>query len=405
MAARTWIDRQRVLMCVIGIGLATAVATADDPDWGAVPLVRHSTLQAVDAGGGATYPSDAYPLRVRGIVLNNPEDWLDPTPAYDPDVHLWEMGGQWEIFVQVYDDPNESYDDADFGGTACWMGQNYGNHIMHQDPWFNYTDAEWISELDRLDYSAGTETTPVRAGDWIEIRARAGLFYLGKSNINEQHNNDRDWNTGEIGTDHDFEVVVLQHGFGLPAPAALTLGDLKHSDDAPIFDPTRATGGEHYQLTRVAIEDVTLDDAAGWGADTYPDLLLLDDTTRSLTLHLGRDPMFDKVFPPTGSFTVTGILTQEAEGYPPDFTTGYYLIAVSAADFDPPLQVCGDANCDGVCDYADIDVFVEAISHIGGAGWPYPCPWLNTDLNYDGNVTYADIDPFVQVLSSGGFCP
>lgn len=383
---------------------AHAAALADDPNWPTVPLVRHDVFQAVDPAGEPVYPASGFPVRLRGIVLNNPEDWLDSTPAYDPGVHLWEMGGEWEIFLQVYDDPDESYDDGDFGGTACWMGQNYGNHVMHQDPWFSYTDEEWLSEMQRLNYPDGPSGGLLRAGDFVEVRARAGLAYRGKMNVNEQHNNDRDWDTGEIGTAHDFDIVVLQWDLGLPAPTPLTLADLKDADDEPIFDPTRQTGGERHQATRIRLQNVHLADPAGWGPDTDPPLLLADETGRTLPLHLGHNPTFDTVFPPVGSFDVAGVLNQSAAGYPPDPTTGYYLIAMNAGAFDPPLQTCGDANCDGRCDYDDIDVFVKAFDYPGGAGWPYPCPWQNVDLNYDGDVTYEDIDPFVYTLSTGR-CP
>ena len=36
-------------------------------------------------------------------MLNNTEDWLDPTAAYDPGVHLWEFGGEAEYYVQAVD--------------------------------------------------------------------------------------------------------------------------------------------------------------------------------------------------------------------------------------------------------------------------------------------------------------
>jgi len=58
-------------------------------------------------------------------------------------------------------------------------------------------------------------------------------------------------------------------------------------------------------------------------------------------------------------------------------------------------------NCDGSVTFADIELFVEALS--GQAAWGYECPWLNADCNADGDVTYADIDPFVMRL--GSTCP
>lgn len=380
-----------VLVGVVGLWLAT---TAVAEDWGSVALVPHAEYQAVDSTGGTTY-TGGFPVRLRGIVLNDAADWLDPTPAYDPDVNLWEMGGEWEIFVQAWDDPNETYDDGDFGGTSCWLGQNYGNHIMHQDPSFNYTDEEWLAEWTRVNYPDGVEAPPLAPGDLIEVRARAGLFYNGKMNVNEQHN---------IDPAFDFDIVRLQIGFGLPAAPELTLADLKDPNDTPIFDQTRQTGGERYQSTRLTLQDVALETPADWNRDT--DVVIVDGTGRSLILHIGRNESFDRVFIPTGTFAVTGVLNQEAEGYPPDSRTGYYLIAMTASDFDPPLQVCGDVNCSGATDFFDIDPFVEALT-LDEAGWQakYPdCPWLNADLSGDGTVNFFDIDPFVVTLSTGA-CP
>ena len=75
-----------------------------------------------------------------------------------------------------------------------------------------------------------------------------------------------------------------------------------------------------------------------------------------------------------------------------------------------PAACAGDMNCDGVVNYGDIDMFVAALSCVGGApgcwppaGVPADCPWLNGDCNGDNNVTYADIDAFVGRI--GATCP
>jgi hypothetical protein len=76
--------------------------------------------------------------------------------------------------------------------------------------------------------------------------------------------------------------------------------------------------------------------------------------------------------------------------------------SVTAFFAQNPAGCPGDLNCDGEITYADIDLFVTALS--GQANWPYPeCPWINADLNNDGDVTYADIDPFVAAI--GTSCP
>ena len=244
------------------------------------------------------------------------------------------MGGEAELYIQAVNldgtiwDPDPVTPFDDFGGTACWMGQNFGNHIWHYDPDYyttdsqpwNYTETAWYSELDRLGlYRPGTSLSEfVRTGDLVEIRAQGGLYYNGKMNVNEQHNNT---------ASHDFEVVVLDKGFGLPEAEEITLSDLKDAGDAFLFDSTRATGGEHYQSTLVTINDVCLVDTAGWGKDT--DLTLTDATGRTLTLHLGLNDGFSTVLAPTGYFNVTGILDQS------DYSGkgGYQLLAMSADDF------------------------------------------------------------------------
>ncbi len=69
-----------------------------------------------------------------------------------------------------------------------------------------------------------------------------------------------------------------------------------------------------------------------------------------------------------------------------------------------PAICAGDVNCDGVVNFDDFDLFVEALGYAGGAGWPYPdCPWLSADADGDGDVDFDDIDPFVALI--GTSCP
>ena len=99
------IIKSHILLVVV---LCGSVGFAQD--WGDVPLINHSTYQEVDGSGASVY-SGGFPVRLQGVVLNNTEDWLDPTADYDPGMHLWEMGGQAEIFVQ-------GIVPGDSGGTA-----------------------------------------------------------------------------------------------------------------------------------------------------------------------------------------------------------------------------------------------------------------------------------------------
>ena len=296
------------------VGCAAGPAAAD-VDWANIPLKLHSEYQAVNASGGSVH--SGFPVRLRGVILNNPEDWLNPAANSFFDPGSWLMGGEWEIFVQAVDP-------GDFGGTAAWIGQNYGNSYRG-DADFSYTNEQWLAEVARLDYAGEDPATAprIRAGDYIEIRARAGLNYQGKMNVNEQHDND---------PGKDFDVVLLERGLGLPAPAVLSLADLKDDANSFIFDPTRATGGELHQATRVQIDDVrfTADSLAGFGPNR--DLMLEDLTGRTLGIHIGLNDSFTTMLPPEGFFSVVGILDQKD----PTGRGGYRLLAMNAADFVVP---------------------------------------------------------------------
>lgn len=297
-------------------------------DWGSVTVIDHGDYQAVNGSGNSTYSGTA-PFRLRGVVLNNTEDWLNPTENYSE--ALWNLGGESEIFVQAVNldgtawDPDAATPFNDSGGTAAWIGQCYGNLGFIQEPACSYIDQAmegarpvWYDELDRLGFNRPGTTLDVselvRAGDLVEIRARVnGFNYQGKHNVNEQHSNN---------PDNDYEVVILQKEYGLPAATRITLGDVKDASDVDIFDSTRQTGGELYQATLVEILNVRLQDLAVWGANADP--TLLDDTGRSLPLHLGLDGAFDTEPAPTGYFNIMGIMDQKD----PDNVGGYRLLAL-----------------------------------------------------------------------------
>jgi hypothetical protein len=296
--------------------LSTVLATtAQATDWNSVPIINHSTYQAVGADGSSNYLG-GFPIRLVGVVLNNNEDWLNPTAAFSS--IPWDLGGQAEFYVQTVAS-------GDFGGTACWMGQNYGNLGFIGDPAKRYQNADWYNELDRLQlYHPNTTLSNaqlVRAGDLVEIDVRGGLSYAGKMNVNESH---------KVTLAFDFEVVVLQKNYGLPQAADLALSNLKNGANQYIFDPNREMGGEHYQSTRVTIHDVHLADVSAWG--TNSDLTLVDAAGLTLPIHLGFNPSFSNTAAPTGYFDVTGILDQLASDGN-NGTDGYRLLAMNASDF------------------------------------------------------------------------
>ncbi len=68
------------------------------------------------------------------------------------------------------------------------------------------------------------------------------------------------------------------------------------------------------------------------------------------------------------------------------------------------IHLVGDANCDGVLNFNDIDAFVMAIVDPDGYALAYPeCAALMVvDLDGNGIVNFDDLDYFVALLSNGG---
>ncbi len=297
-------------------------------DWQQIEVLSHRQYQAVTETGAPAY-TGGWPFRMVGVVLNDTQDWVDPTPGFHKNDNdgIFDMGGQAEIFVQAVNldatqwdpDPAEAFDD--FGGTACWIGQNIGE--ISGDWGLNYTDSKWQQELTRLNfYGPAGVTDPIRAGDLVEIRARAGLFYLGKYNVNEQHNPD---------PAKDFDIVRLEKGFGLPEAPELTLADLKDADDTFLFDLLRLEGPEHYQASRIKLTGLSLVDPANLQANT--DVQVTDGDGRTFALHLCRGEGFDgsALAGLDETFHATGILDQKTP-FGGDLTQGYRLLVLDAAD-------------------------------------------------------------------------
>jgi hypothetical protein len=73
-----------------------------------------------------------------------------------------------------------------------------------------------------------------------------------------------------------------------------------------------------------------------------------------------------------------------------------------------PPTCPGDANCDDVINWRDIDYFVAA-QNDNVAGWEAmfaaapTCLFENNDVNNDGSVNWRDIDPFVALMNTT--CP
>lgn len=293
---------------------------------------------------------------------------------------MWAMGGQWQVYVQAVSLPSDPAEHpelvGDYGGSAVWMGQNYGNHYWHFPDWsYNYTNEEWVNELDRLNYPIDQRTgqlvtEPLRLGDLIEVRARGGLSHNGKFNCNEEHTNE---------LVRDFQIFILDRDLPL-TPENITLADVKEADNSFIFDSSRLSGAEHYQACYVTLENVTiLETGRDW--ESYGQVTVKDGD-RTFDVKLGYNPAFDLASLPTDgiSLDITGIFDQEG-----DPMEDYRMWALSPADFAPASPLTpGDANGDGVVNADD------AVRMAGHWGTVDDASWFDGDFNGDGCVDAVD---------------
>ncbi len=367
-------------LAIVALVCAWATATtAQEPDWASMVYTPHQDYQAVDANGQGTFPTTS-PIKMKGVILNRPSDMLNPTPGFDP-----YMGGQWQQFIQTIDW-------GDFGGTALYMGQNIGKNVGNH-PAGSYTDAEWLAELDRLNHDPITGRA-FRSGDLVEVRARApGLFFRGKTNINEQH---------QKTTLADFDVVLLQPNYTLPAPQTITLADVKDSVDEFIFDQSRATGAEHYQGSFVRFEDVQFT-AGTWGPNQS--MTITDGAGRTLPVLLGFGSGFTEYPSPTGSFDIVGVFDQE-DKISTDGWKGGYRLWVMDYDGDQFVlyrYVKPDFDRDGDVDETDLDHFEACASAPGIEQTDPSC--LNADFDDDSDVDQSDFGVLQRCFSGSDGLP
>lgn len=299
-----------------------------------VAEVAHSEFQAVNASGEQTYNATEKVI-LEGILLHNPADMLDPTPD-DTVTELFNISGQWQIFFQGEGD--------DHAGTAVWLGQLY-NNLPWVAPDGGYTNDEFISELSRLN------AAQFSSGDRIRVTGYY-LSYSGKANVNEQHNKN---------PDHDFTIELMERGVGLPRPEVVTLNALKDDDDHFIFDPTRQTGGEHYQARLIKLENVYFVDANDWGPHGE---LVITNGAKTFPVKLGRgNGIYVGSNNLTEPFDIIGIMDQES----PNLIDGYRLYvmnydgngSVLASREHRRADKPGDLNLDGIVDCDDIDMLIE----------------------------------------------
>jgi len=273
---------KKVAWMFVGVVAVSSFALADDPT---IAEVTHRQLQAVNQFGSGTY-SATDKVIVEGIIINSPEEMLDPEPGEIG------MGGQWQMYIQGEGD--------DHAGTAVWFGQNYST-VTSQD---DYTEQEYLDELYRI--NADSDTGYVfNVGDRVRVTGWY-KFYKGKLNINEKH---------EVSPFYDFEIELVTPAAGVPTPETITLNDLKDETDSYIFDPNRIEGCEYYQGCLVRINNVTITNPENWGQDST--LNITDGQGRSFPVLLGRGSGFTRYACPGNPVDVIGILDQEASGYFP----------------------------------------------------------------------------------------
>ena len=113
---------------------------------------------------------------------------------------------------------------------------------------------------------------------------QGGLFFGGKTNVNDEHS---------TSPTLDFQMRLIQSNYGLPAPTPLTLSSIwDNSTNNVIFDPTRQTGGERYQGDLVTLDHVHLapNQTANWVANGF--VTVQDAAGRQLVLELGTSTQF-----------------------------------------------------------------------------------------------------------------
>lgn len=344
----------------VGLLLAAGIARAE----------THANLQAVSANGTNGW-FGSHPFMITGVLLCNPDEMLDPTPnflPYNDGENLGKLGGQWQIAFQAVEP-------GDRGGTFCYMAQNYGNLFMNRDTSKSYTNEAWTAEILRLNFDPAT-MHQFRAGDLIQVTARMSLFYGGKRNINEGHNNDPAYN---------FDISLVQSNYGLPEPEVITLADVKNADDTYIFDQTRATGGEHYQGMRVRINNLTLLTTNGWNpTNAWSGRLCTatDGTGRTFPL---RHPRYSLGPPPAGVFDAIGIFNQES-GSSNQGTNGYELFVQQVIPQDTPaLAIAAKAAISWPVSGATFDL--EYSTDLNSTNWTV---LTNKPVVIDGRNTVLD---------------
>lgn len=315
-----------IVAATVVFGLASQL-NADTP---AIAEVTHQQFQIVKPDGDPNY-SATDKVILTGIVLNSPEEMLDPT------ISEVDFGGEWQIFVQG--------EGTDHAGTAVWFGKNYSLVGSGDD----YTDANYTSELSRINRDPNTGYI-ITAGDRVKI---TGWYkpYKGKLNIGEKH---------LVNPNFDFKIQLLKPAVGLPEPETITLDMVVTEANVPIFDANRLTGCEYYQGMLVRIDDVNIVNPQNWGPDGT--ITVRSSDGRTFPVQLGIGSGFARFSCPEGQIDVIGIFNQESPHYVAPYKDGYHLWVtnydgnglVITDRGHPRGNLPGDINNDYIVNFKDI---------------------------------------------------
>lgn len=324
---------------------------------------------------GTSAWAGAPPFTVVGVLLTEPAEMLDSTPNFQP-VSAGLMGGEWQITVQAALN-------GDRGGTTCWMGQNYAIRRPPFDDAFSYNNEAWTAEINRLNHDPASGQV-LHKGDLVAVTANRSLFFGGKRNINEAHDND---------PAADFTISLVVSNYGLPSPEVISLQSVMRTNDnnaattEDIFDATRATGGEHWQGMRVRITSLTLVGTNGWDSAKLWDArkcTVTDSEGRYFTI---RHPRYSLGPAPAGPFDAIGVFTQES-GSGVQGTNGYELFVQQvAAAADPVLKIASGVVISWPGSLANYRLL--SADSLTATNWT-PVP--NTPVTVDGQYTVSQ-DP------------
>ncbi len=300
----------------------------------AASVIRAETvtnLEAVDINGVNTW-NGPFPIILTGVVLNDPGEMLDSTPDFlpwDDGANAFDLGAQWQIFI-------ETVTPGDRGGVELWMAQDYGNLPWEpHDGSDSYTDDQWTNQVALVSHNPATGYT-FHKGDLVTVTANGSLFYGGMQNINQEHSTD---------PAYDFTISLVSSNYGLPAPEVISLSSVISTNPSPtghydIFDPTRATGGEHWQGMRVRINGLTLVTTNGWNTNSDWDSRYCTATDGNGRRFPLIHPLYDLGPAPTNQFNATGVFLQES-GSGTDGTFGYELFVQEIAPSDAAILSLG----------------------------------------------------------------